>query len=519
MAIPNVVTYLDSTAPVFDVGNVAVTTGSLAAPATMADGDFLFVVVRLQDPTLKTLTLPAGWAQVNAASGTGSFSSISFYFVWHRVTATAEPATYTFDWTGQGAARFGGIIHRYAGVSTTAGPWAGSVAAWSTGATLPALTYTSTTPGQGIWAYGALNSGLTVTPPPTYTKRSTLNPSGSSSFTVADRPDQPGSLSSGAGSVDVADAQVIFAGTLIPAHTNVAPTANAGADLYAEPNEEVFLTGSGSDPEGVGTVRWSQVGGPTVQMYGIGSTVSFYAPTVLAGVDLTFQLTVTDTSLATATDTTVVHVSPPTVRALKNGTWQPALLLLQGLEPLHLPSSNINTLTQTFADIAGFTQVGGTTAADAAAVSGQLRIVANPGYPSIVSDARYDLTNSAIYAQLVTAPNVGNGSVQTFLTLSDSTGNQIDIGWSGGEVVFRQSAGGQYVGSTAAYVPATDVWLRISHDGTNIIWATSADKVTWTTRRIAAPTIPITRLQVILIAGNYLDEPAPGTAVWDNLNS
>lgn len=117
------------------------------------------------------------------------------------------------------------------------------------------------------------------------------------------------------------------------------PTAVAGPDAYAEPNEEVFLNGSSSSgPAGISSFAWSQTSGsPTVPIYGSGAQVSFYAPAVLAGVDLTFTLTVTDASSVTATDTVTVHVAPPSLRKLQGGTWQPVLMLLIGAEQVNVP--------------------------------------------------------------------------------------------------------------------------------------------------------------------------------------
>jgi hypothetical protein len=90
---------------------------------------------------------------------------------------------------------------------------------------------------------------------------------------------------------------------------NEPPTANAGANLTAEPNSVVNLAGSGFDPEGGAlTYLWTQVGGPAVTIRKprtvtpnfttIGDTPAMYV----------FQLKVTDDKKATATDRVTVAV-------------------------------------------------------------------------------------------------------------------------------------------------------------------------------------------------------------------
>lgn len=87
------------------------------------------------------------------------------------------------------------------------------------------------------------------------------------------------------------------------------PTADAGADRLVEAAAVVTLTGSGSDPEdGALSFQWAQLDGPTVELSGEASSVSFIA-TGEVGQTLVFGLTVFDPFLHAATDTVTVTVS------------------------------------------------------------------------------------------------------------------------------------------------------------------------------------------------------------------
>lgn len=112
---------------------------------------------------------------------------------------------------------------------------------------------------------------------------------------------------------------------------NTPPTANAGPDQSnVEPYTTVTLSGAASaDPDGtVASYVWSQTAGPAVTLSGSGASRTFTAPGTLAGVSLTFQLTVTDNSGATGTDTVQVAVLPAAERIMIGGTWQPARIVI-----------------------------------------------------------------------------------------------------------------------------------------------------------------------------------------------
>ena len=96
---------------------------------------------------------------------------------------------------------------------------------------------------------------------------------------------------------------------------NRAPTADAGADGTADEGTSVSLSGAASsDPDGdTLSFSWSQTSGPSGTMTNADQAVaSVRLPQVSAATTLTFQLTVTDPSGASATDSMAITVSDVT---------------------------------------------------------------------------------------------------------------------------------------------------------------------------------------------------------------
>jgi len=94
---------------------------------------------------------------------------------------------------------------------------------------------------------------------------------------------------------------------------NHPPIANAGNDQTVDEETIVTLDGSSSydpDPGDSITYQWEQTGGsPNVQLTDANKVqASFNAPNILEDTILTFQLTVTDSSGSSDTDTTAVYV-------------------------------------------------------------------------------------------------------------------------------------------------------------------------------------------------------------------
>jgi glycerophosphoryl diester phosphodiesterase len=110
----------------------------------------------------------------------------------------------------------------------------------------------------------------------------------------------------------------------VTVHPAQPPVADAGADQTVTAGDTVELDGSNStDPKG-GDLEylWEQVGGmPTVELQNDTSSIaSFVAPAVEELTELTFRLTVQDSTGAGDSDTTVVTVLPPVAERCVAGT-------------------------------------------------------------------------------------------------------------------------------------------------------------------------------------------------------
>jgi beta-glucanase (GH16 family) len=152
-------------------------------------------------------------------------------------------------------------------------------------------------------------------------------------------------------------------------------------------------------------------------------------------------------------------------------------------------------------------------------VNGQAQMTPTAAYSSLVSQRRFDLTNSAVSVRLVQPPNVGAGTTQAVMQLTASTGNRLELGWGNNTLYFQEIVGGVTDATYLGYSATAHRYLRVAHDGTNVVWSTSPDGTTWTTRRTKVSTLPLTGVGVNLVAGYYGAETTPGTVLWDELNA
>ena len=99
-------------------------------------------------------------------------------------------------------------------------------------------------------------------------------------------------------------------------HVNILPTANAGADIDADEETVVTLSGSASDEDGtITSYNWKQTAGTGAALKNADSSeLAIALPDLPQGETLTFELTVTDNSGGTHTDTVDVKVKHLTWR-------------------------------------------------------------------------------------------------------------------------------------------------------------------------------------------------------------
>lgn len=113
------------TAPVFGtIGTVLAVSNpsspqSVAAPASIANGDLLVAAIKIAGPNAITVTPPAGWTEVGTGvTNTGGTGTAGELHVFYKI-ASGESGSYSFSWTGGTATGISGRIERFTGVAGT----------------------------------------------------------------------------------------------------------------------------------------------------------------------------------------------------------------------------------------------------------------------------------------------------------------------------------------------------------------------------------------------------------------
>ncbi|HYW13435.1 MAG TPA: vanadium-dependent haloperoxidase [Longimicrobium sp.] len=136
-------------------------------------------------------------------------------------------------------------------------------------------------------------------------------------------------------------------------------------------------------------------------------------------------------------------------------------------------------------------------------------------YAGYTAKATYDLTGSMIWIELVRAPRTGQAQLRAYL----SVGNELSIGCVDGLLRCEQQVGGAYTVFVALpYDPRVHRWLRIRELNGTIHWETSPDGCAWATHYSNPAPFPVTAVSPGVLTGTYSAVPAPGVAIFDNLN-
>jgi hypothetical protein len=161
----------------------------------------------------------------------------------------------------------------------------------------------------------------------------------------------------------------------------------------------------------------------------------------------------------------------------------------------------------------------------AAVSGGQLVVPCDGTYSSYASSNQaYNLTNSSVHVQIVSVPALGNGTTEMIFQLRIKpfdNANQLmfDIAPSNQLIASYTRSGVQASGSSATFDATNHKYLRFRESGGTVYWETSPDQATWNNFWSATNPIPVTGLTVQFVAGYYGTETAPGSAVFDDVNT
>jgi endoglucanase len=159
--------------------------------------------------------------------------------------------------------------------------------------------------------------------------------------------------------------------------------------------------------------------------------------------------------------------------------------------------------------------------ADAFVTAGRLVVNCTPAYPGISSVSRYGLAGSALTAQIVGTPVVGDGTTETLLIMLDAAGSRVQITAGNGLLyLVRYLNGAQVDAPTVPYDPTAMAWWRLRESAGTIYWETAPDGLAWTVQRSVAgwAGFDTSAATVTLASGYYGTNTSPGSATFDNVN-
>jgi hypothetical protein len=187
------------------------------------------------------------------------------------------------------------------------------------------------------------------------------------------------------------------------------------------------------------------------------------------------------------------------------------------------PGPKISTFTDNFAtqDVSKWAGWG----SNASVSGGQLVLLtAASGSGIVTSVAVYDLTESAVYVQVVQFGQAATTLYAPFRLTSTNGLNYVE--WarndSGGALYMSASVfinNSNIVSNFYAYNSTSFAWLRIRHTANVIYFDASPDGVTWTNYMTWTNTIlDITQLELEVFGGASSGTITVNNTIWDNLN-
>ena len=133
---------------------------------------------------------------------------------------------------------------------------------------------------------------------------------------------------------------------------------------------------------------------------------------------------------------------------------------------------------------------------------------------SLTSAFNYTLAESSAYVEAVDV--LATGTFTTTMSFGTSS-NNVSFVATGGNLIFRERVANVNSDTSLAYNSVTHRWWRFSLSGTTLVWQTSPDGITWTTRRSKTAALAHSNVQFSLSAGRTGAESV-ATARFDNLN-
>jgi hypothetical protein len=183
-----------------------------------------------------------------------------------------------------------------------------------------------------------------------------------------------------------------------------------------------------------------------------------------------------------------------------------------------------STLTETFdaVDTGKWSYPG----AGSAVTGGVLQLTPTIGYPTVRTQATYDITGSSVFWEMPQIVNNGSlGTTECGSELIDAAtfpNNRITFGVlnNGTLEANRRDSSTRTVMTSLAHNAVDHRWLKISESGGTITWWTSPDASTWTSFGTSAVgAMPLTGMYWSSYAGFYnAGETSPGIATFDNVN-